>query len=337
MTEVLGIAEILVTTLHLLAVNAAVGGTALALWLHLQPRDGEAFVRFGPRLLHVACVGLYVGTIPGFAAVWLWWLDAPTELERAAAILPESRYYFAAAELVFSAACFEAWRHWWSRRRRTAWLIGIAGFTNLAYHFPTMFAVLSVYAGRPWRFDQPPSYLTLLNDAEVLARVVHFLLASISVGGALLYALPETVVGEARREPNVRLRRRGAQIALAATLAQWPIGVALLVALPEVVRGALLGNDARLTVLFVVSLAAVVVLMHRLAAASFGEPAPRQVRSALVWLGVTVVLMTAVRHHVRATSRPTAMFAACGSRASSAAAPVAPVNLRPTFVRFACR
>ena len=337
MAEALGIAEILVTTLHLLAMNAAVGGTALALWLHLQPRDGEAFARFGPRLLRVACAGLYVGTIPGFAAVWLWWLDAPTELERVAAILPESRYYFAAAELVFSAACFEAWRHWWSRRRWAAWLLGIAGVTNLAYHFPTMFAVLSVYAGRPLLFSQPPAYLTLLNDAEVLARVVHFLLASVAVGGALLCALPESVAGEARHEPNVRLRRRGAQIALAATLAQWPIGIALLVALPEVVRGALLGDDARITVLFVVSLAAVVVLMHRLATASFGEPAPRQVRSLLIWLGVTIVLMTAVRYYVRATSRPAAAVAVGGSRAPSVAGPVLRVSLRPTFVRFACR
>lgn len=336
MAEALGIAEILVTALHLIAVNAATGGTALALGLHMQSRNSEAFARFGPRLLQFACVGLYAGTIPGFAAVWLWWLDAPAELERAAAILPTSRYYFAAAELVFSAACFEVWRHWWSRRRWTAWLIGIAGFTNLAYHFPTMFAVLSVYAGRTWRFSQPPAYLTLLNDAEVLARVVHFLLASVAVGGVLLYALPEAV-DEARRASADRLRRRGAQIALTATLVQWPVGMFVLVSLPDGVRGAMLGDDARLTVLFVVSLGAVIVVMHRLAAASFGEVGRRSMRSALWWLGVTVVLMTAVRHYVRTTSRPVAAVATRGALEASDAAPALLANLRPISVRFARR
>lgn len=292
--------EILVTALHLMMVNIAVGGTALILWLHVRSRTRTEAGVLGRRLLRIAIYGLYGGAVSGLVAAWLWWLGRPVETERVAGIVPVSRYYYAAAEFVFSLACFEGWSRWWDARRKTAWLLGFLGFTNLVYHFPTLFAILGVFSVKPFNAVRPPSYLTLLGDSEVLARFAHFFVASFAVGGTLAYALPQQPDDEARTaDARERLQRRTALVALVATLLQWPLGIAVIVAMPEVARNNLLGDDGLLTAMFVGSLGAVVVLMHKLAAGAFGKTTPREARAAFVWLAVTIGLMTAVRFFSR--------------------------------------
>lgn len=295
MTEALSIALL---TLHFTAANIAVGGPLLALWLARRGERGEAAAdRIGRRMLRLSLVGLYVGSLLGVVAAYVWWRGAPTSVERVFRALPRSRYEYGVAELVFSAVCWELWLRWWSLgvRRRLGWWLGLAGATNVVYHFPTLFAVLAVLAERTLAPGETVRFVTMLGDAEVLTRTFHFVLASLAVAGATLAWWSER---------DDRLKRRGAQIALAATVVQWPLGLGVLVSLPDASRAALLGGSLTAATLFGLSLAAVVVLMHHLSAAAFGTSSRRELRTLLVWLGITITLMTAVRQSARKPLSP---------------------------------
>jgi hypothetical protein len=151
---------------------------------------------------------------------------------------------------------------------------------------------------RPPQVAGSVRFVGLLMDPEVFARAVHFVVASVALAGALLMraAARRTPIHDVAME---QIKRRGAQVALFATILQFPIGIAVLVALPAASRDGLLGDDMLTAALFGLSLGAVVVLMHKLAATAFGKTTPRDAASALAWLGLTIVLMTAVRHYAR--------------------------------------
>lgn len=325
----LDLLQILVMALHLTAVNAAFGGPILALWLYIRSRRRNDLLAdaVGLRLLRGSMHGLYTGMVLGVVAAWLWYLAQPREVIIAFESLPRSRYYFTIAELGFSAVCFEAWIVLWrtgSRRAGLGYFLAAMAITNTIYHFPTLFSILSVLSTRPAATELPLRYVQVLVDPEVVARVTHFTLASLAVAGAMLMALamakpkllakdlPPTSEGAAAiadlATASARLKARGAQIALVATLLQWPVGVVVMLQLPESARDTLLGYHVAVTSLFALSLGAVVMLMHRLATASFGETSAAEVRSGLLWLGITIAMMTAVRHLSREplylTARP---------------------------------
>lgn len=285
--------SIALLTLHFTAANVAVGGPVLALWLDRRAARGDAAAdRLGRRLLRLSLVGLYVGSLLGVAAAYVWWRGAPAAVERAFRALPRSRYEFGVAELIFSAICWEIWLRLWSggKRRKLGWWLGFAGTTNVVYHFPTLFAALSVLATRLLEPGETLRFVTLLADAEVLTRTFHFLMASLAVAGAVMAWWADS---------DEQLKRRGALVALVATVLQWPLGISVLLSLPGASRNALLGDELTATAVFGLSLGAVVVLMHHLAAAAFGTTTRRELRTLLVWLGLTIVLMTAVRQAAR--------------------------------------
>lgn len=293
--------HILLTTLHFLAANLAVGGPLVALWLDRRAGRGDGDAdRLGRRLLRVSLLGLYAAVVLGVIVAYGWWRMAPVDVERAFRALPRSRYEFGVLELIFSAVCWEIWLRLWTKnsRRRLGWWLGFAGATNVVYHFPTLFAVLVVLSERSIAAGTTVRFVAMLADPEVLARTFHFITASLAVTGAVAVQML------VRRQPSdgdgpEHLKRSNARIALFATVMQWPIGIGVLFALPETSRSFLLGDDATATGLFGISLGGVVVVMHHLAAASFGRSTLREARSILLWLGATIVLMTAVRHYAR--------------------------------------
>jgi hypothetical protein len=306
--------QIFVTALHLVSVNLATGGPLLALGLYrraLRRDDGAADVA-GRRLLRASLHGLYAGLGFGVLSAWLWWQSHPRELAAGFHALPFSKFTFGAMEFVFSAACFEIWLRLWRRRSprvRLTWFIGFLGVTNTVYHFPTLFSILSVLTTRSLAEGTTVRFVAMLGDAEVLSRVAHFLLASLAVAGATLCALatarPTALAAAASEtdasaaDPYRRWQFRGARWALVTTLLQWPVGIAVLMLLPADARNDLLGDQWTAAMLFGLSMVAVVMLMHRMAAAVVDRPTPRVVRSILLWLGTTIVLMTAVRHFAR--------------------------------------
>ena len=227
-------AVIVLLGVHLLAVNLAGAGPLVAAWL--VTGSGERGADRALRLMRQSLAALVLG-----AALGTIMLVVGTGTMRSAlARFPASTYWFAASELVFSAACMATMAAGGIalRRRGIAWLLALASATNLLYHFPPLMAVIGKLASDPrWSAQSVITHRTLLALAirpEVLALWIHFALASVAVAAiaALWPSRGATVESE---EPEVQTNadaaddRRLAKLALAATALQLPVGVWVLV------------------------------------------------------------------------------------------------------------
>jgi hypothetical protein len=112
-------------------------------------------------------------------------------------------------------------------------------------------------------------------------------------------------------EPLAQVTVWGARLALAATLLQGIVGAWVLIELPPAQRGAMMGDDALATLLFVAGLATTLALLHSLLANSLGDTATKSVWQSIVLTAVVVLVMagalrrvTSLRGvHVRATAQ----------------------------------
>ncbi|HQU45709.1 MAG TPA: hypothetical protein PK867_23045, partial [Pirellulales bacterium] len=175
----------IVVTVHLLAVYLALMGPALGLWLQWRAAADELAARLDRYYLRLAVGGLLVATAAGGLAVVLIGRLFPDAYLAAARELPTSRYWpYGAIELIFSLGCFVlalalaghvpgSRSRFWIR-----WLATLLGTTNLVYHFPPLFVMLGVLCTRPDTWGHRAKFTTLLADPEVLARVLHHLLAA---------------------------------------------------------------------------------------------------------------------------------------------------------------
>jgi hypothetical protein len=166
------------------------------------------------------------------------------------------------------------------------------------------FAVIGVFFTRPqWQVAAQP-FTAVMLEGEVLARVVHFTLASLAVTGTfmLLYALRRQSNDHEngpKTDDRARVAVWGGRIALVPTLLQWPAGLYLLLQLPNPSRDALLGYDWLGTALFVSALLAAVLLMHKLAALALGQTKRKELLWAVLMMVAVVVLMVGARHRAR--------------------------------------
>jgi hypothetical protein len=166
--------------------------------------------------------------------------------------------------------------------------------TDVAYHFPPLFAVVGTYGANPDSLPSGASFLALMLEPEPLALTIHFLLASIAVGGVGLSWL---AIRPGTASPEIALT--SGRLALAATLGQLLSGGWLVVATNDAMRGRLLGDDSIATCLFAAGVITATLLMHKLAAVSLAVPERRDVTMAASWLVLTIFLMTAAQQASR--------------------------------------
>lgn len=305
----LDVVLVLVVAAHLLAVNVALAGPFMCLWLqwrHTRPQGalaGEA----GRWLLRWSLLALAPAVALGLAALGLLWMLYPGAYFEAARQVPARRYWFGIVELVFSAACLGLWLCLWPTRRRPAgrarlfsgWSLGLLAATNLLYHFPPLFAVIGVLSSRPQAWGKGLPFTRLMVDPEVLARTLHHILAAAAVAGAalMLYALRPLpgASGIDRR----RAAAWGGRSALLATLLQLPAGWFVLMQLPAETRNRLLGQDLPAAMLFGASILTTIALLYRLATVSWGGVSRREILVGVACLALTVFLMVAARHRAR--------------------------------------
>ena len=231
--------------------------------------------------------------------------------------VPAARLWFALAEIVFFFGCMAAYvqiRRWPRRIPLVAGLLAVLAATDLAYHFPPLFAVLNLLGSRAELAGQELTsslYRRLLLDPQVLAMVAHVWLAAVAVTGVVVMRLAAAAdhgSADAQLPPENQPRTTvaiAARWALAASLAQMPVGLWLLLAVPAPSRGSLMGDDIAGTGLFVLAIVATFGLLHHLAAAAQGDTAPAQVRRSLALTVGIVLLMTAAldRSRVRDPDR----------------------------------
>ncbi|HWB12308.1 MAG TPA: hypothetical protein VG826_23985 [Pirellulales bacterium] len=289
----------LIVTLHLAAVYLSMMGPVVCLWLQWRAGRDEVASQLDRDLLRLASVMLTVAALLGGIAIVLIARLFPDAYLAAARVLPERRYWYGAIELVFSLACFllasTVGAHERGSRGRfwTGWVATLLGSTNLIYHFPTLFVILGVLCLRPDDWGQQIKFTTLLTDGEIVARLVHHLLAAMLLTGTWIawHAM--------WRGGDLRPAAWGGRMAVAAVILQFVSGLWLVSAMPAGSRELLLGGDSLAAGLFALSLLAAFFIVPRLAAMALGHAERRHTQVTLGLVLAVLFTMTAARHRTR--------------------------------------
>ena len=294
--------------IHLLAVNLAMAGPLVCIWLEWREstRRDESAGSLG-RSIAWACIGsVLIGVALGGLLLWWIWQQDLSAFDRTVGKLPAERWGFLIAEILFYAVCMAAYVGLWNRlRTRRLWhrLLAVVATTNLMYHFPPLFVMLSVVSTRPELAALPydhQTYLRLWADAEVLSRVMHHWLASAAVAGAATAYFAWRISQRHSDNDVRRLVAGGAKIALISSGLQVPVGVWVLLELPTLSRNALMGGDPIATGLFAASVFTALALLNSLANLSCGDIRKGQVVGAMGFLALTVILMVSALERVTA-------------------------------------
>jgi hypothetical protein len=291
------ITAILPLALHLLAANVAAAGPLIAAWMAGRGPEGVVAAR---RLVGWALAALVVG---GFLGAGL--LLAPSDALRVAvARFPQSAWWFAATEILFSAICLSAMLALLRANRRrpiAIWLFALISASNLLYHFPSLMAVVGRIANEPRWADEPVITRRVLVHLslrpEILSLWIHFVVASVAVAAIAAIAIVGMTIPEGAGEDTFAaarawLSRRLAGIALVASALQLPVGGWLLAASEVRMRDALLGGDLPATGCLLAGVLATVALLQTLAALAMGD-ATATLRRRTLWLTLAVVVLMA--------------------------------------------
>jgi hypothetical protein len=296
---------ILVLAVHLLCVNVASAAPVVALWAQWRrsPVGDTAAATIGRHLAGVSLWMLAAGIFTGAAALAVVWQAYPSAYIGAARQIPSERYWWGGAELLFSFFMLGIYYGMWDRWRQRRWLhaaFGVVGVTNLVYHFPLLFAAISVLSTRPETWVEGTlkrgQLMALLFDAETLVRFAHFLLASLAVTGVYLIGYSLRAARRGQADIAARATLWGGRLALAATALQLIFGTLLLLRLPQLSQQTLLGGDLPGTLMFAGSLLATLALLHLLAAAALGGATRGQTMAAIALLTLTVAMMVGAKH-----------------------------------------
>lgn len=303
------IAIVLVLALHLMCVNVAAAGPLVCLGLEIGEARGDALAgRTGRYLAHAAVVLFCLGMLLGLVLTWLIWDDAFRGTLR---VLPR-RVAFGVAELVFSLVLMAAHAVWWRRAKQPGpkqrilrCLLPFLSGTNLLYHFPFLFFVISDLAagGNAGTAPLDSMFRQLIVTGPMLARFTHFSAAAFAFTGVVLIGYALRVARHGEPEDAARVASWGGWLGLVPTVAQLPAGIWLLSQLPRDAIGRLMGGHWLDALLFLSSLVLAFLLMHKLAAIATRDADRRTLVQAMCLMFVVIVLMTGV---LRRTKPPRA-------------------------------
>jgi hypothetical protein len=301
---------IFVVAIHLVAVNLAAAGPVLAALVEWygtrrgRPAIVIAAFALAKWSLAAAVLGFSLGLL-ALAAITIWQPGGDSAYLAAIKQVTSGRWWFTAGEIVFYFVCLTAYVLLWRRLERfrlAQRAIALAAGTNLLYHFPALFTMLSILVERPELHGKTLDrqlYLRLLFDAETLARVLHVWLASIAVSGLALAGIAVRLNRQSNTDDFASVAKLGGRISLVATLLQVPGGVWVLTTLPESQQQSLMGDSLVCTALFGASIAAALALMHQLSMLSLGDATKKRIGVTALLMVCVVLLMTATLHIAR--------------------------------------
>jgi hypothetical protein len=303
----LAFVSVVVLAAHLLAMNLPSAAPLICVWLHVRGRRGDSAANaIGRQLARASLWSLIIGAILGAVLIGLMWAAEDGRYWNAVQRFPASAYVFALSELAFSAICLALYAALWDRWRnwpRLHAILALLGTSNLLYHFPPLMIALGNLASRPELVQEPvitrPVFRALLLQPELLAQVLHFIVASVAIGGVALMLIAGGKRDIPEQSDADRLIVIGARIASAASLLQLAVGGWVLVQLPTVARSALLGDDWTATAFFFLSVLAAIGVLHSLGSASIGDTREANVRRAAVLMLAVVLLMTGTLYRTR--------------------------------------
>jgi hypothetical protein len=291
--RVLELLTILFLSVHMLAMNIASAGPAVAVWLHWQGVQNAVRGSLDRQLMWLSIMGFLVGMLMGGLILFV----SPNDgLMPALRRFPASAYWFAGAELIFSLACMLIGVTVWNRVSR--WWLALLAFattTNLLYHFPPLMAMIGELASNPHWTDieiiNRSDVLKLMRHGDVLALTFHFGMSSFAVSSIALLKLLS------RRTPEIgpeetRITRGASWLALAATLLQVPIGIWLLTSLDDPARSTLMGSSLLASVAFIAALVLSIKLLQCLFAIALGQANRENLARVFSLVCGVVLLMT---------------------------------------------
>ena len=175
--------------------------------------------------------------------------------------------------------------------------------SNLLYHFPTLFSVMSHVAARPNSLQEPvgPSeFRTLMMQGHVASMSVHFAFASLTVMAVevLCRFTRESSDASINADHGAKMARRAAGVALAATALQVPVGVWLMFRMDPSAQQQLMGGNLLSTTLMGMSVLATFGLLHLLAASVFGKPIAAFAHRSRIVLALIIAMMSGVLHRL---------------------------------------
>ena len=140
-------------------------------------------------------------------------------------------------------------------------------------------------------FNQPDGTLLNLDDATMLLRYLHVVVASIAVGGLVLALIARYKMSKDDPAVAEQEERLGLNIFLFSSLTQLVFGVALFFSLPEQVRLLFTGGSEFYTGAILIAISAVALL--------FFQAGARRLHGTIGALVVTVLVMTGIRALIR--------------------------------------
>ena len=324
---------IIVLALHLMCVNVAAAGPLVCMWLDWRGGRGDPLADRVGRFLCWKSLALFlIGGGLGLLLAFLHWDDAYHEVLHK---FP-SKIFFGMWELVFSFVLVSVSAVLWHlapRSNLARWgrilLLLLAG-TNLLYHFPFLFAIISrVDSGvlDPRGIVDASVFRGLMMEDSVLPQAVHFGFASFAMVGITLIGFAlwcersrgenetdkdervdqespdpaaenEVVRATEMGEDAQRIAAWGARLALGATLSQIPTGIWFVVRLSPDAQRSVLGADLVSTGLLGVSIILTLGLLHHLAALALSAPRKKSMVLAMTMLIALVTLMTGVLQRI---------------------------------------
>ena len=291
-------------TLHILAVNVAIGGPWLALWSArcARARSDQRHALLARHLASITIVDLSVLVVMGVATLLFITMQHTVPFVTAALLVFPA--LFAVVPLLIGAfGLLYAYRFWWDRFAsvpgRHASLAAIAGLVTLGVGL--IFTGLAALTLHPESWRSSTGFIATMAFPTFWPRYLHTLLASVAVTGLAIvgYALWGRWRGREEDAPYYAWARGyGTAWAFGATLAQVVTGLWYLLSLPGPGRAAILGGS--LTAPFGLALLlAIAGLVHlHLARRGVGNP-DRLALLGGAFLLVTVGLMVATRNGVR--------------------------------------
>jgi hypothetical protein len=307
---------ILVFAVHLLAANFAMAGPLVAIWLEWRATKlGDRLAgEVGRRLAIWSIAALVAGALLGLAMVaGLGWLE-PSAYREALDRVPAGRWWSAVGEVAFYLLCIGLYAGLWNWFARLRWLhrlLAVLAATNLMYHFPPLFAMISEMSLRPdlkGKVLDASLYRQLMVEGDVLSRVVHHWLSAVAIAAtaAMILAMGDKQRPIAERANSAEIAddrkalvQRAARIALFATMLQIAVGAWVLIAMPDAMQNHLLGEDWLATGLFGASVIAALWLMHQLSILMLGRVSQPAIYRSAISLVIVVCLMVATLHRAR--------------------------------------
>jgi len=280
--------NILTFVAHIVMVNVLLGGGALAAWLALSDRRDPLAVAISGKLPTTFALAVNFGVAPLLFLQVLY-----GHLFYTSAVL--SAVWWLSVIVLLIAGYYSLYIHQFRNKGGSS---GLPGFLFLALLLilcvslvlTSVLATMETPFNWSEYFTNPQGTILTFFKATTVPRYLHFLLASMALGGlfaALLAVWPGQFPGGAAD----RAKALGMKVFTTATLLQMAAGLWWLMALPQDILLRFLGGDVLASGLLLAGVASTVPL---LLAGFAGKP-----KSAALWTVVTVFLMAGVRAKLR--------------------------------------